>query len=97
MPDTPPVPNYGVASQVQSGAVSNYNAITVSIRRNFSKWVSAHANYTWAHNMDEVSNGGIFTYDLSADSLALVPALPRQPAAVQLRQLGLRHSQQLQR
>jgi hypothetical protein len=34
----------------------------VSLRRNFSKWVSAHANYTWGHNFDEVSNGGIFPY-----------------------------------
>jgi Carboxypeptidase regulatory-like domain len=62
LPDVTPVPNYGTVSQIQSGALSNYNGITVSIRRNFSKWVSAHANYTWAHNQDEVSNGGLFTY-----------------------------------
>ena len=76
LPDNTPVPNYGVASQIQSGALSNYNAITVSIRRNFSKWVSAHANYTWAHNMDELSNGGLFASDLSADSLALQQLCP---------------------
>jgi len=62
LPDVTPVPNYGTVSQVLSGALSNYNGVTISIRRNFSKWVSAHANYTWAHNLDEVSNGGLFTY-----------------------------------
>ncbi len=67
VPGSPAVPNYGTVGQVQSGAVSNYNGVTVSLRSNFSKWVSAHANYTWAHNMDELSNGGIFTY---GDSLA---------------------------
>ncbi len=58
----PPVPNYGTVIQVQNGAVSNYNGLTVSLRRNFAKWFSAHANYTWAHNLDELSNGGIFPY-----------------------------------
>ena len=62
LPAQAPVPNYGTVSTIQSGAVSNYNGLTFSIRRNFSKWVSAHANYTWAHNFDELSNGGIFPY-----------------------------------
>jgi hypothetical protein len=67
LPGTIPNTNYGTVQQEQSGAISNYNGLTVTIRRNFSKWISAHANYTWAHNLDESSNGGIFTY---GDSLA---------------------------
>jgi Carboxypeptidase regulatory-like domain len=66
---TAPVPNYGTVTQVQNGAVSNYNALTVSLRRNFAKWFSAHANYTWSHNLDEVSNGGIFAYGFNADQI----------------------------
>ncbi|MGB8889168.1 MAG: hypothetical protein WCC87_20745 [Candidatus Korobacteraceae bacterium] len=61
-PAAAPVPNYATVGQVASGAVSNYNGLTVSLRRNFSHGVAAHVNYTWAHNLDEVSNGGIFTY-----------------------------------
>lgn len=67
----PPVPNYGTVTQVQNGAVSNYNGLTVSLRRNFAKSFSAHANYTWAHNLDELSNGGIFPYGGEAYNLAL--------------------------
>src|SRR5271166_938829 len=70
---TVPNTNYGTVQQIQSGAISNYNALTVSLRRNFSKCVSAHANYTWAHNLDELSNGGVFTY---GDSLPLNQICP---------------------
>ncbi len=62
LPAAPPVPNYSTVTEVQNGAVSNYNGLTVSVRRNFANWFSAHANYTWAHNLDELSNGGIFPY-----------------------------------
>jgi len=74
LPAAPAVPNYGTVSTIQNGAVSNYNGVTVTLRRNFSKWVSAHANYTWAHNLDELSNGGLFTY---GDSLPLNQLCPQ--------------------
>jgi hypothetical protein len=74
LPAAVPVPNYGVVSEIGSGAVSNYNGLTVSLRHNFSKWVSAHANYTWAHNLDELSNGGLFGY---GDNLALNQLCPQ--------------------
>ncbi len=53
--------NYGVVSEVQSGAVSSYNGLTVTLRKQFSHGLTAHFNYTWSHNLDEASNGGIFT------------------------------------
>ncbi len=58
----PRVANYGQVSQVLSGAISNYNGLSLTATKRFSSWLSAHFNYTWAHNLDEVSNGGIFTY-----------------------------------
>ena len=65
---SPSVPNYGNVTTIQSGAVSSYNGVTLTLKRQFSHWVSAHFNYTWSHNLDELSNGGIFTY---GDSLPL--------------------------
>ncbi len=58
----PPVPNYGTVTLLQSGAVSNYNGLSFTVRKQFSHGLSAIFNYTWSHNLDEVSNGGIFTY-----------------------------------
>jgi hypothetical protein len=56
----PPNPSYGTINEVQSGAVSNYNGATVSLRKRLSRGLSFDLNYTWAHNLDETSNGGIF-------------------------------------
>ena len=62
LPAAPPVPNYGAVNQVQSGAISNYHGMTVALTERYSSWLTAKLNYTWSHNLDESSNGGIFTY-----------------------------------
>ncbi|MGA2985385.1 MAG: carboxypeptidase-like regulatory domain-containing protein [Terriglobia bacterium] len=36
---------------------SNYEALSVSLRRTFSRGLLASANYTWAHEIDNDSNG----------------------------------------
>jgi hypothetical protein len=53
--------NYSTVTQYKHGALSNYNGLTFSLRHQFSHWISAHVNYTWSHNIDETSNGGLFT------------------------------------
>ncbi len=53
--------NYGTVSEVQSGAISNYDGLTFTFRKQFSHGIVGHLNYTWSHNLDEASNGGIFT------------------------------------
>lgn len=62
IPSSAPDSNYGVVTQVQSGAISNYDGLTITARKQFSHGLTAHFNYTWSHNLDESSNGGIFTY-----------------------------------
>ena len=62
VPANVPVPNYGVVTQYESGAISNYQGATVTVSKRFSSWFAGHFNYTWSHNLDEGSNGGIFTY-----------------------------------
>ena len=55
-----PVPNYGTVTTLQSGAVSNYNGLTFSLREQYHGWILAHVNYTYSHALDETSNGGLF-------------------------------------
>jgi hypothetical protein len=62
VPTSPAVLNYGSVTQVKSGAISNYNGLNITLREQFTSWFLAHLNYTYGHNLDEVSNGGIFTY-----------------------------------
>lgn len=54
------LPNYGQVSTFQSGAVSNYNGVTASIRLQHHSWLMAHFNYTYSHTLDDTSNGGLF-------------------------------------
>ncbi|HWY45738.1 MAG TPA: carboxypeptidase regulatory-like domain-containing protein [Bryobacteraceae bacterium] len=56
------VPNYGTVTTVQTGAISNYNGLSTTVTKRFSHWTAAHFNYTWSHNLDEVSNGGVNPY-----------------------------------
>ncbi len=41
------------------------------MRKQFSSWISAHLNYTWSHNLDETSNGGLFNYGFEGNNTLL--------------------------
>jgi hypothetical protein len=68
--------NYGTVTEYRSGAVSNYNGLTFSLRKQFSNWVSGHLNYTWSHNIDETSNGGLFQYGFEGNNTILGQIYP---------------------
>jgi hypothetical protein len=36
--------------------------LTVTVAKHFAHGLAGHFNYTWSHNLDEASNGGVFTY-----------------------------------
>lgn len=55
-----PYVNYGTVRTLQSGAVSNYNGLTASLRVQYHGWLSSHVNFTYSHALDEDSNGGLF-------------------------------------
>ncbi len=46
------------------------------MRKQFTNWVSAHVNYTWAHNIDETSNGGLFQYGFEGNNTILGQIYP---------------------
>jgi hypothetical protein len=56
------VPNYGQVEEVLNGGRSTYNGLNVTVRKQFSHGFTTHVNYTWGHGLDDVSNGGLFTY-----------------------------------
>lgn len=65
-PPVPPCadPRFSEVVKFGSAAVSNYNGMVVSFRRQFSGWGNGllETNYTYGHAFDEVSNGGIFSF-----------------------------------
>ena len=76
LPAAPAAYNYSTVTEYKQGAVSNYNGVTFSLRRQFSHSVSAHVNYTWSHNIDETSNGGLFQYGFEGNNTILGQILP---------------------
>ena len=66
VPSAPRDPIYGTVGQIQSGAISNYNGMNVTVTERFKSTVVAHFNYTFGHSLDEVSNGGINPYGYSS-------------------------------
>jgi outer membrane receptor protein involved in Fe transport len=61
-PSAPPNENFGGVTEVYSGAVSNDNQLTASYSRRLTYGFTIQASYTWAHAMDEISNGGSLPY-----------------------------------
>jgi hypothetical protein len=72
-PATSPNPSFAGVSQVYSGAVSNDSQITSSYQRRLTYGFTIQASYTWAHALDEISNGGVLGYSSSSAEWALNP------------------------
>ena len=58
-PINTPDPRFASFTEWNSGAVSNNNELTATYSRRMSAGFVINANYTWAHALDEISNGGL--------------------------------------
>ncbi|MGA7461327.1 MAG: carboxypeptidase regulatory-like domain-containing protein [Candidatus Korobacteraceae bacterium] len=65
-PTTPYTGNFGFAQQIYSGGISNDNQLTASYQRRLTYGFTISASYTWAHAMDEISNGGSLPYSTTS-------------------------------
>ncbi|MGA2369403.1 MAG: carboxypeptidase regulatory-like domain-containing protein [Candidatus Korobacteraceae bacterium] len=69
IPGTAPNPlNFATVTEIYSGAVSNDNQLTASYQRRLTYGFTVQASYTWAHALDEISNGGILPYNATTSS-----------------------------
>ena len=66
IPPIPPCadPRFSQVVEDTTDAVSNYNGMVISFKRQFARFGSGilQANYTYGHAFDEVSNGGVFSF-----------------------------------
>jgi hypothetical protein len=65
-PTTNPDPRFGTFTEWNSGALSNYNGLTVGYTRRATAGFVVNANFTWAHALDEISNGSLLGYSVSS-------------------------------
>jgi Carboxypeptidase regulatory-like domain len=79
LPASAPNPAFGTIEQYTNAGISNYNGLTISFQRRLSAGLTFTINYTWSHNLDDVSNGGIANeyYSLLATNLSITnPRIP---------------------
>ena len=67
---------FGIADQVYSAAVSNYNGLTVSVQHRFTAGLQLQGNFTWSHALDEISNGGFNAFNNATSPSFESPANP---------------------
>jgi hypothetical protein len=60
LPAAAPDPRVGKVNFLNSGAISNYNGLTLSVQEQSWHGLTGRLNYTYSHAFDEVSNGGVF-------------------------------------
>jgi hypothetical protein len=77
LPTGVPNASFGVVNQILSAGTSNYNGLTVSLRRSVAAGLTFNLNYTWSHALDDVSNGGLLPLNaLQTDTSLLNPQNP---------------------
>ena len=52
-------------TQLTNNGLSNYNGLTLSVQEQVTHGLSGRFNYTYAHALDDISNGGILPYSFS--------------------------------
>jgi hypothetical protein len=73
-PSSPANPlNYSTVLEYYTGGVSNDNQITASYQRRLTYGFTIQASYTWAHALDELSNGGNLPYSTTSQVYQLNP------------------------
>jgi hypothetical protein len=72
LPATAPDPRVGRVNFLTSGAISNYNGLTVSVQENNWHGLSGRFSYTYSHALDESSNGGVLPWSIYTSVLGQV-------------------------
>jgi hypothetical protein len=62
---------FATVTQLTNFGHSNYNGITTAVRHDMRYGVTAQFNYTYSHDLDTVSNGGLNGFDLTGDTVPL--------------------------
>ncbi len=68
----PADPRFAAVDQLSTGANSNYNGLQLTAEKRVAHGLDLHANYTWSHCLDTVSNGGFLSFS-SAGILSPLP------------------------
>lgn len=79
--NAPPDPRFAGVTWIRQPGVSNYNGLTTSFQHRFRGLAEGvlQFNYTWSHTFDEVSNGGLYAFNLGKGSGVGASIGPQDP------------------
>lgn len=62
---------FNTVTELTNNGISNYDGLTATFARRFTRGFSGQITYTWSHSLDDESNGGFQPYSLNnaSDSL----------------------------
>ena len=76
LPFLKPDVRFQTVTQYQTGAVSSYTGLVLSLRKSMAHGLQFGFNYIYSHALDEVSNAGFNSFDLNTDPSILFPQDP---------------------
>ncbi|MGC1448776.1 MAG: carboxypeptidase-like regulatory domain-containing protein [Candidatus Sulfotelmatobacter sp.] len=65
LPASAPDPRFGVVSQQQNIANSNYSGLVATMKHSLRGGLTFQASYTWSHSLDEISNNSLSPFGLN--------------------------------
>jgi hypothetical protein len=83
LPTSVPDSRFGVVSQANNVANSNYNGLIVTANHSFSGGFQFQASYTWSHALDEISNNSLSPFGLNTLGLYADVIYPQNPTNLQ--------------
>ena len=81
LPTSVPDARFGVVSNANNVANSNYHGFTVTANHAFSGGFQFQASYTWSHALDEISNNSLSPFGLNTTGLYADPIYPQNPSS----------------
>jgi hypothetical protein len=70
LPGAAPDPRFSTVNEMANGGISNYNGLTVAVRRALGYGFHGEIGYTWSHSLDDISSQLGEPYNSTSNNLS---------------------------
>jgi len=78
LPLSSPDPRFGSILKTTNQAISNYDGVSFTFKHIDQRGLTVDASYTYSHALDDISNGGVETFDGTAIGEQITPYSPSE-------------------
>ena len=76
LPLSSPDPRFGEINEITNQGISNYNGLMFTYKHIDNRGLTADVSYTYSHSLDDLSNGGVETFNGTAIGAQITPFSP---------------------